>query len=169
MTLSQENRTIGGDFDLIDHNGQRVSRESFFGKFVVVFFGFTHCRVVCPRALARISSALDQLGELADDVVPLYISVDPERDTPQVLKQFLAASYPRFVGLTGERSKIDAMKSNFRVFAKKADDANAPDGYTVPHTALTYMLNTEGQYVAHFADSVNASALAERMRSVMTN
>jgi cytochrome oxidase Cu insertion factor (SCO1/SenC/PrrC family) len=90
-----------------------------FLKFVLVFFGFTHCRVVCPRGLARISAALDALGEIPVRVAALYITVDPDRDNPQVMRNYLRA-YPSILGLTGSREQIDDAKRNFRVFARRA-------------------------------------------------
>jgi protein SCO1 len=156
---------VGGDFQLIDHDGQAVSRSSYAGKYVLIFFGFTHCRVVCPRALTRITTALDLLGDLAHLIEPLYISVDPERDTPEVMKAFLAERFPRFTGLTGPRSQIDAVKAAYRVYAQKAVVKDEPDGYVVPHTALTYMLDTGGRYLTHFPDAIDAATLADRIRA----
>jgi protein SCO1 len=158
---------VGGDFNLIDQDGQAVSRSTYGGKYVLMFFGFTHCRVVCPRALTRITAALDLLGDLANRIEPLYISVDPERDTPEVMKAFLAERFPRFTGLTGPRSQIDAVKSAYRVYAQKASAVDEPDGYVVPHTALTYMLDTGGRYLTHFADTIDASTLADRIRAAL--
>src|SRR5882762_1597942 len=93
---------VGGSFQLVDHHGRAVTEASYHGRFALLFFGFTHCCVVCPRALTKLSGVLDALGPLADRVQPLYITVDPERDTPDVMRAFLQA-YPRFTGLTGSR------------------------------------------------------------------
>jgi protein SCO1/2 len=156
--------TIGGDFALTDHDGRAVSRETYAGRFVLLFFGFTNCRAVCPRALTRISAALEMLEDLAGEIQPLYVSVDPERDTPAVMKAFLTARFPRFTGLTGERHHVDAMKKAFRVFAERAEDPADPNGYAVPHTAFTYMLDRAGEYLAHFPDALEADELASRIR-----
>jgi protein SCO1 len=163
------NPSVGGEFNLIDHDGRPVSRATYAGNFVLLFFGFTNCRVVCPRALARTTAALHMLGDLANRIQPLYVSVDPERDTPEVMKAFLADRFPRFIGLTGEREQIDAMKKAFRVYAQKAVAPDEPDGYVVPHTALTYLLDTRGDYLAHFPDAIEASVLAERIRAVIAS
>ncbi|MGU7785076.1 SCO family protein [Burkholderia sp. PU8-34] len=160
------NQPVGGNFDLIDHNGQCVSQSTYIGKFTLFFFGFTNCRVVCPRALTRISSALDSLGDLANSIQPLYVSVDPERDTPEVMKAFLADRFPRFTGLTGDIEQVNAIKKAFRVYAQKAKAPDEPDGYTVPHTALTYLLDVNGDYLAHFPEAIEASELADRIRKV---
>lgn len=160
---------IDGRFSLTDHNGARVTNETYRGRHMLVFFGFSHCKVVCPRALARLSEALDSVGAEAEAVQPLYISVDPERDTPDVLKAFLAEKYPRFVGLTGTRPEIDAAKKAFRVFAEAKADADEPDGYVVPHTAFAYLLDRAGAYVAHFPDHVPAEDVARGIRSAIQN
>lgn len=157
---------IVGRFSLVDHDGRSVTEESFRGRHLLVFFGFTHCKVVCPRALGRISQALELLGDEAERLTPLYVSVDPERDTPGRMKEFLAA-YPRFTGLTGTRAQIDATKQAFRVFAQKKTDAQEPDGYVVPHTAFTYVLDPRGAYVAHYADTIDAQTMASRLSEVL--
>ena len=156
---------IDARFSLIDHDGGAVTNDTYRGRHVIVFFGFTHCRVVCPRALSRISRALELLGSAADEFVPLYISVDPERDTPAVMKTFLE-KYPRFIGLTGPREEIDATKKAFRVFAQKKSDATEPDGYVIPHTALTYLLDPNGDYLTHFADTIDELELATHLRKI---
>jgi len=157
---------IDGRFSLIDHNGRQVTNESFRGRHVLVFFGFTRCRVICPRALSRISRALELLGSAAEEITPLYISVDPERDSPDVMKTFLT-SYPSFTGLTGSREQIDATKRAFRVFAQKKADASEPDGFVIPHTAFTYLLDPTGAYVTHFADTIDEVELAARLRELI--
>lgn len=156
---------IGGGFSLTDHHGRGVTDASFHGKYALLFFGFTHCKVVCPRALGRISAAMDLLGDLADDVQPLYITVDPERDTTTVMRAFLEADYPRFLGLTGDKEQIAAVKTAYKVFAERVDDPEAPDGYNVPHTAFTFLLDRQGNYCAHFVDAGDAQELADKLRA----
>jgi protein SCO1/2 len=159
---------IDGRFELTDHHGAAVSNEAYRGRYVLVFFGFTHCRVICPQALARISSALEALGPMADDLTALYISVDPERDSPAVMKAFLERRYPRFIGLTGSREQVDAAKQAFRVFAQARADDEDPDGYAVPHTAFTYVLGPDGCYLTHFPDHVDADTMAGCLRELLT-
>jgi protein SCO1 len=160
MTMSV---MIGGHFSLLDHNGRRVDESTFRGQYVLLFFGFTHCRVVCPRALDRISRALELIGDRANRVQPLYVTVDPERDTAEVMKAFLEKTHPRFLGLTGTRGEIDAMKAAFKVFAARKEDAQEADGYVVPHTAFTFLLDAQGHYLAHFIDAGDAEELAQRL------
>ena len=155
---------IRGEFHLTDHNGSDVDAECFHGSFVLVFFGFTHCRVVCPRALARLSAALNALGETPVRVAALYITVDPERDNPQVMRDYLRA-YPSILGLTGSRAQIDDAKRNFRIFARRSSASPDDGGYDVPHTAITYLLDPKGLFVAHFNDAIEVSDLIDRLGS----
>lgn len=154
---------VGTTFSLTDHHGRSVSSESFRGRFMLVFFGFTHCRVVCPRALSKISNAVDALGETHVPLCALYITVDPERDTPEVMRKFLL-SYPGVVGLTGSRAQIDDAKRNFRVFARRAVDPNNADEYDVPHTAITYLLDPDGKFVADFNDAIPLDEMVSRLK-----
>jgi protein SCO1/2 len=164
VSTKSEPPAIRAAFHLTDHNGRDVDAGSFRGSFMVVFFGFTHCRVVCPRALTKLSTALDALGETAVRVAALYITVDPDRDTPQVMRDYLRA-YPSILGLTGSREEIDDAKRNFRVFARRSSPSPDDGGYDVPHTAITYLLDPEGRLVAHFNDAIELSDLIQRLVS----
>lgn len=157
----------GASFELTDHMGGAVTLESYRGRFAVVFFGFTRCKAVCPQALRRLSGVLDDLGPLADEITALYVTVDPERDTPDVMRAFLARDYPRFTGLTSDRKHIDEAKRAFRVFAERRDDLDDPDGYAVPHTAITYVLDRDGIYATHFTDGVPEEEIVVRLRSLV--
>ena len=119
-------------FDLVDHDGNHVTNERYAGNYVLVFFGFTHCKMVCPRALAKLSDVLDSLGERAERITALYVTVDPERDTADVMKAFLTQHYPRFTGLTGSLEAIESAKKQFRVFAKKNPAPDDAEKYVVP-------------------------------------
>jgi protein SCO1/2 len=155
---------LGGSFDLVDHHGRRVTDAAYRGRYVLIFFGFTNCRVVCPRALTRLSAALDLLGPLADRIQPLYITVDPDRDTPEAMQVFLR-SYPRFVGLTGSKEQIDRVKGEFRVFARRISDPD--DGATIRHTAIAYVMGPDGRYVSHFTDTTSSEETADRLRTLL--
>lgn len=158
---------VSGAFSLVDHCGRVVNERSFGDRHLLVLFGFSHCAVVCPRELAKLGAALELLGPLAQRVQPLYVSVDPQRDTPDVLRRYLARYTQHaggFLGLTGSQAQVDAAKKAYRVFAQTVVDASAPDGYVVPHTALAYFMAPGGVYRAHFAESLDASAVAARMR-----
>ena len=153
---------VGGYFLLDSHEGKRIDAFSFGDRLMLLFFGFTNCAVVCPRELAKIDSALDELGELAEKIQPLYVTVDPERDCPKTLRDYLK-DRPRFIGLTGSRPEIDATKRSYRVFAERREDAGAPGGYVVPHTTMAYLAAPGGQVLANFVDSIDAAELAKRL------
>jgi len=150
---------VGGAFDLLDHNGRQVSDATFRGRFLLMFFGFTNCRTVCPRALERLSSALEDLGAMADMVQPLYVSVDPARDTAERMRDFLSP-WPRFLGLTGSQEQIEAVKAVFRVFARRRD---GPNGYDVPHSAITHLLDPMGRHIDYWPDVLSAGEISDRL------
>jgi protein SCO1 len=154
-------------FNLIDHHGKQVSEATFAGSFLLVYFGFTHCKVVCPRSLTKLSGVLDRLGDEAGEIAALYITVDPARDTPEVLRAYLEAGYPRFTGLTGSQEQIDLAKKAFRVFAERKSDAEAPGGYVVPHSAIAYFMAPDGSYVDHFTDGREQNEIAARICAAM--
>jgi len=153
-------------FSLTDHNGRQVTEADYRGRFLIVYFGFTHCRVVCPRSLTKLSTALAQLGSRADAIVPLYVTVDPQRDTPDVMRRYLEA-YPRFTGLTGSLDAIEAAKAAFRVYAQRKADPHDPDGYAVPHTAIAYFMSPDGRYLDHFSDALDEAELVGRISTAI--
>lgn len=163
MGVSSANVPIGGELDLTDHFGNSVTIQTFRGRFVLLFFGFTHCRVVCPTVLGTLSRALERLGSQADLVQPLYITVDPERDTPAVMKAFLEKSFPRFLGLSGSKDQIARAKADFKVFAQKQLDDTAPGGYVVPHTAFSYLLDPQGNYSQHFTNASSEDDIVDEL------
>lgn len=156
---------IEGRFDLVDHFGQPVSECSFGSRYLLVFFGFSHCAVVCPRELAKLGAAMERLGPLAERIQPLYITVDPQRDDPDTMQAYVARYPGGFIGLTGTVEQIGAAKKSFRVFAEPVQDANAPGGYVVPHTAFAYLIAPGGRYATHLPDSLGVDAVVDRLRA----
>ncbi len=157
---------VGGPFALVDHFGRHVTNASFLGRPALLYFGFTHCRVVCPRALTRLSLALELAGRPAEGLQPLFVTVDPARDTPATMKAYLEANHPRFLGLTGAADRIDAIKTAYKVFARRIDGDADPQGYAVAHTAFSYLIGADGGYVAHFPDAWDEHRIAERLRAL---
>jgi protein SCO1/2 len=135
---------FGKDFQLVDHSGQPRSLSDFRGKVVVVFFGFTHCPDVCPTTLAELARALGKLGADGDRVQVLMVTVDPERDTPEVLRQYVTALDPRFLGLTGDADAIARTAREFKVFYQKSPGAT-PDAYSVDHSSGSYVFDPQGR------------------------
>ena len=138
---------VGGPFSLVDQNGQTITDGDLRGHPYLVFFGFTHCPDVCPTTLFEVSEVLRHLGPDGDRARALFVTVDPERDTPEKLKDYLSSFDPRLSGLTGSREAIERMLKAYRVYAKKvATEA----GYTMDHTALVYLMDKQGRFVAPF-------------------
>lgn len=165
--MSTGTAPIEATYALTDHHGRSVTERDFAGQFQLIFFGFTHCRKVCPRVLTSLSGVLDGLGEIADRLQPLYVTVDPDRDTPEVMRRFLEAGYPRFLGLTGTLEACRAAQLAFKVFAQRAADPDRPEDYAVPHSALTYVLDPEGRYLTHFLDVADVERIATRLRGIL--
>ncbi len=153
-------------FTLTAHDGRRVPQRSFPGRHSIVFFGFTHCRTVCPRALDRLEAALDLLGEDAVAYQPLYITVDPDRDDAARLREYLR-DRPRILGLTGSAEALAGARAAFHAFARRKDDPEAPDGYVVPHTAFTFVVDDAGRRTAHIGDAATAHEVAEVLRDAL--
>jgi protein SCO1/2 len=151
---------IGGPFSLIDQTGKRVTEQDFRGRKMLVFFGFTNCPDVCPGGLQVISAALDRLGSKADGVVPLFITVDPERDTPDVMAGYAKSFHRRLVALTGSVDEVKAAASAYRVYYKKVEGKDWPNGYTVDHSSIIYLMNESGDYIGHFPYPIAADKLA---------
>jgi protein SCO1 len=146
--IGQAVAAVGGPFHLEDQNGQPVSDADMKGKPFLVFFGFTHCPDICPTTLFEISQVMKALGPDANRTGALFITVDPERDTPAVLKDYLSSFDPHLRGLTGERPAIDAAIKAYRVYAKRVPLENGD--YTMDHTAVVYLMDKDGNFVAPF-------------------
>jgi protein SCO1/2 len=140
--------TVGGSFKLIDQNGKPITDQDMKGEPFLVFFGFTHCPDVCPTTLFDVSEVLRALGPDGKSVRALFVTVDPERDTPSVLKDYLSSFDPRIIGVTGDDASVAAAEKAYRVYAKKVPIDGG--GYTMDHTALVYLMNKDGHFVAPF-------------------
>jgi protein SCO1 len=139
---------IGGPFQLSDQSGATVTEKSLVGRPTLIFFGFTHCPDVCPTALFEISEILRAMGKDADRVNAYFVSVDPERDSKEAMRDYLSSFDPHLKGLTGDPEAIAKVLSVYRVYAKKVP---LKDGdYTMDHTALTYLMDRDGHFVAPF-------------------
>lgn len=158
---------VGGPFTLTDQTGRRVTDADFRGKHMLIMFGFTYCPDVCPSGLQVISAALEQLGPKAEKVVPVFISVDHERDTPEQLKMYLESFHPRMVGLTGSADDIAAAAKAYRVYFKKVADEKSTAGFTYDHSALIYLMGPDGKYVTHFSHATGPDAIAERLAKIL--
>jgi len=140
--------TIGGPFSLTDQDGRTVTERDLKGRPFLVFFGFTHCPDVCPTALFEVSEIMRALGPDADRVRAVFVTVDPERDTPATLKDYLSSFDPRLSALTGDPEAVTAMAKAYRVYYKKVPLSEG--GYTMDHTAIVYLMNKDGKFVSPF-------------------
>ncbi|MBO6720111.1 MAG: SCO family protein [Rhizobiaceae bacterium] len=137
---------IRSEFSLIDHNGNRVTEADFLGRWQLVFFGFTHCPDVCPTTLAYMANVLDRFGGEVERVAPIFITVDPSRDTPEVMAEYVQAFHPKLVGLTGSEAEVAAAAQSFRVYYEKMEEETAPDGYLMAHSGHIYLMTPEGRF-----------------------
>ena len=150
---------FGRQFELVDHSGELRRLEDFRGKVVVMFFGFTHCPDVCPMTLVEFNAALEQLGEAAQSVQVLFVTVDPERDTPEVLGAYVTAFHADFLGLTGSADQIAEVAREFRIVYRKVEGPR-PGSYSVDHSAGTYIFDREGRIRLYAAYGQGSDAIA---------
>ncbi len=155
---------IRSEFTLINHEGQTVTQDNYKGRWQLVFFGFTHCPDICPTTLAYMGSVLDLLGTDADQVTPLFVTVDPERDTPESLKDYVANFHPQLVGLTRNKAQVAATADAFKVYHEKLSDEDAADGYAMAHAGHIYLMAPDGRFDAVFLESAQpAEEMAEQI------
>jgi protein SCO1/2 len=155
---------IGGPFTLVGRDGKPVTDQAFRGKYMMVFFGFTHCPDICPAELQVMAAALDELGPKANEIIPIFITLDPERDTPMVVSDYVTNFSPRFVGLTGSSEQIAAAAKAYRVVYSKFQQDNSSSDYSIDHSAFVYLMGKDGEYITHFAYGTPLSQMTETLR-----
>ncbi len=160
--------SFGGPFELLDQD-RRLRRDTDFrGRFLLIFFGYTGCPDVCPLDLAVMAEALDLLGEEAGRIQPLFVTVDPARDTPEVLAGFVAAFHPRLLGLTGSEAQIRAIAKAYRVHRRKVIvDPEDPEDYLVDHGSLTYLMGPDGRFRTLLPHKITAERMATVIRGYL--
>ena len=154
---------VGGPFTLIDQNGKTRTDKDFRGKLLLVFFGYTTCPDICPTELMQIGLAVDKLGAAGDDVQPLFISVDPDRDTPDVLAPYVAQFHPRLIGLTGTAAQIGAVADSYKAYYAKYKPADGAV-YLIDHTGFVYLMGRSGEYLGFFPPGTSADRIDEIIR-----
>lgn len=167
---------IGGDFSLTDQNGVTVTDTQLRGRLMLVFFGFTHCPDICPVGATSMSAAMELLGDKADQVAPIFITVDPARDTPARLKQYFANFDRRFIALTGTEEQVKRASDAYKVYYSRAEPAKpSPDAdhahhaghqedYMVDHSGYIYLMGKDGKYIRHFSHDAKPDELAAALR-----
>jgi cytochrome oxidase Cu insertion factor (SCO1/SenC/PrrC family) len=159
---------IGGPFELVDQTGRTRTQADLSGKFALIYFGFTYCPDACPTALVAMAEALDQIGPLAARVQPVFVTVDPERDTVAQMASYVAAVDDRLWGLTGTPAQIAQAAKAYRVFYRKATPKDGGE-YLVDHTSLIYLMGPDGAYRAHFSHETTPERMAETLRKLLSN
>ncbi|SEJ84356.1 SCO1/SenC [Marinovum algicola] len=156
---------IRSEFSLTDHTGQEVTQADYTYRWQLVFFGFTNCPDICPTTLAYMASVVDLLGEDADQVAPIFITVDPERDTVPVMAEYVSVFHPSLIGLTGTEAQVAEASRNFRTWYERTEDDSAPDGYFMAHAGHIYLMQPSGEFEAVYQEGGQPpEALAQEIR-----
>ena len=156
---------IGGAFDLVNDRGETVTEADFASSYLLVSFGFTSCPDICPTALQSIGQAMDLLGSEGEQLQPLFITLDPERDTPVVVGEYAKAFHPRLVGLTGSTTQIAGAAGAYRVYYAKVPTPDDEAEYTIDHSAFIYLMGPDGAYLAHFSHNSSPEDIAAGVRA----
>lgn len=167
-TQPSGNPAIGGPFNLTDQNGKRVTNKDYLGRYTLVFFGYTNCPDICPAGLQLISAALTKLGRSADDIVPIFITLDPERDTEQTMSQYMKSFDPRIVGLTGSPSEIAKVAKSYRVYFQKSVDESDPKKYSLDHSAIFYLMGKDGTLITPIPFTTDTDQLASQLSGALS-
>jgi protein SCO1/2 len=158
---------IGGPFQLTDQKGRRVGPAQWRGKLVLMYFGYTSCPDACPTELSSISAAIAAMGVDGDGVQPVFVTLDPLRDTPTVLAAYVQSFNPRFVALGGTEREIRRVASSYKVFYEKVARQRS-SYYMIDHTSFTYVLNATGQYVGYFPPGTSGERIAAQLRALLS-
>jgi len=158
---------VGGAFTLTDNTGKRVTDQDYRGRYTLVFFGYTSCPDICPAGLQLMAGALDKLGAKAERITPIFISVDPQRDTPEKLAAYVKNFDPRLVGLTGTPDEIAAVAKAYKVYYAKVPSKERPDDYTMDHTSIIYVMDPKGEFVTHFTPSTSVDEMAAKLNKIL--
>jgi protein SCO1 len=155
---------VGGPFTMVNHKGETVTDLSFRGRPMLLFFGFTFCPDICPTELQVMTAALADMGEAGKDIRPIVVSIDPARDTPQVLASYVANFGDNVLGLTGSEQQVAAMAGAYRVFYSKQENPKDPDNYLMDHSSILYLMGADGKFLKHFSYTTDAKALAAGLK-----
>jgi protein SCO1/2 len=159
---------VGGPFTLTDATGKEVTDKDFRGRYMLVFFGFTSCPDICPAGLQLISAALDNLGPKADRLTPVFVSVDPERDTPPKIGAYVKNFNSRFVALTGTPQQVADVAKAYKVYYKKVpNEGGAPGDYGLDHTSIIYLMGPDGEFVTHFTPTTTVDDMTAKLDKIL--
>jgi len=164
-----EDEGIGGPFSLVSGDGETVTESSFPGQYLLMYFGYTYCPDVCPSSLQAMSLALQDLDPaLLDRIQPLFITVDPARDTPEAVADYAAAFHPKLIGLSGTQAQVDAAARAWRVYVQKVDLPDSAAGYLIDHSAFLYLMAPDGHLATFFRHGDSPETIAAGLRAALT-
>lgn len=158
---------IGGDFSLIDGQGKTITNKDLRGKYLLVYFGFTHCPDICPTSLLLIQNSLNQLGDKGKKVTPIFITLDPERDTPEAVGQYVAHFGLNIIGLSGSAAQIKQAAEAYKVYYRKVDEQDSAMGYVIDHSGFMYLMDPDGNYVTHFPHTIAEQSLTDGLAAAI--
>lgn len=162
---------ITGEFSLIDHHGNAVTDLDYRGYWLLIFFGYTHCPDVCPTSLGVVALVMDELGPDAEKVQPLFITIDPARDTPETMAEYVAAFHPRIIGLSGSAEQVKAAAHSHRAYYAKAPAAEGMEEvvgeYAMDHSAYLYLMDPDGVYAHAFSPTDTVEDITAEIRNLM--
>ena len=153
---------IGGPFQLTDQSGKRVTDKDFRGRYMLIYFGYSFCPDVCPTTLAVMAQALEKVGDRSRRVAPILVTIDPERDTPKVLEDYVKAFGPTFVGLTGNAAEIKDVEKKYRVYAVKKPLEGG--NYGMDHSSVIYLMGPDGKLVSFYDEAISPDDLAKELK-----
>ena len=168
ITTTPNGPSIGGPFTLENSMGKTVTAKDFRGKYMLVYFGYTYCPDVCPTTLNVVAAALDELGPRAKNLVPIFITVDPQRDTPQVMRRYTAAFSPDLIGLTGTSDEIAKVAKEYRVYYAKHVTGSGPNDYSMDHSSIIYLMAPDGKFIAPIGAEQSSADMAAHIRKLMS-
>lgn len=166
-TSPTEKLSLGGDFTLTNQDGHAWSSASTLGKIRLVYFGYSFCPDICPMALHAISDALDSLGPKSHDIVPIFVTIDPQRDTVQTLKKYSKTFHPSFVFCTGSTKDIDHIAKLFKVYANRVHVPGTKADYLIDHSSLIYVIGRHGDYITSFAHTTSPEIIASTLKKML--
>jgi protein SCO1 len=168
LTASSHGPAIGGPFALESGAGTIVTARDFRGKYMLVYFGYTYCPDVCPTALNSLTAALQKLGPKAKDLAPIFITVDPQRDTPHVMRRYTAAFSPELIGLTGTPEEIAKVATEYRVYYARHVTGPGPDDYSMDHSSIIYLMGPDGKFIAPIPAEQSPADMAADISKLMS-
>lgn len=158
---------VGGPFTLVNERGETVTEADFRGRYMLIYFGFTFCPDVCPTELQVMTSAIETLGPRGERIQPVFITIDPERDTPEVMARYVSLFHPRLTGLTGSPEQVAAAAKAWHVFYRRAEDPLSSEDYTMDHSSIVFLMGPNGEYLKLFAPGTGPDKMAEDIAAAM--